>query len=749
MVEKDNAEKIPFKESPYTDFLRGTIKRITFRSEDSGFAVVRVEEEGKFGKMETLVGKIPPFADEGSSFIARGIWQSHDKFGRQFKAISFSESKPTSLNAITKYLSSGQIKGIGEKLAERIVNHFGENTLEILDNNPDELSNVPGLGANKIEEIKCTWSNKKEEREVMLFFQNHGIGLAVSRKIYATYKSRSIETVKNNPYLLCHNIWGIGFLTADKIAHAIGIESDSEERIIAGLNYILSDAQTDGHTFLPKEILLEKAASLLLIGDLELLSKGLVLAILQGLILENSGRYYSPPLFVLERKAADAIISKIKHIANVSKNIPSWILDEVLNTKKTDQQNLNPIILSEEQKEAVKLAATSSLLVITGGPGCGKTTVIKTITTLFKKAGLSIRLAAPTGRAAQRLQEVCGIEASTIHRLLKYDPIQRNFLHDEGDPLPYDVLIVDESSMIDIPLAAGLLRSIPDTMRLIFVGDKDQLPSVGPGLFLPDLIELEQIPKVVLTRLFRRSEESSINEIAHQINQGVSPNIPQPDGSGLRDAYFLPITNPREGADLIEKLVCDQIPKKFNVKPEDIMVLSPMNQGELGIISLNEKLQNRLVPNTEASPSVHVGNLEFRLDDRVCQRVNNYNLHDAGVFNGEQGKVIGIDTSEKKVVVKLWDGREINYSSEHLSQLDLAYALTIHRSQGSEAPVVVLVLHDSQNIMLERQLVYTGVTRAKKLLIIVGTRSALQKSVKRIKSSRRYTGFKELILEEL
>jgi len=284
---------------------------------------------------------------------------------------------------------------------------------------------------------------------------------------------------------------------------------------------------------------------------------------------------------------------------------------------------------------------------------------------------------------------------------------------------------------------------------LIFVGDKDQLPSVGPGLFLPDLIELEQIPKVVLTRLFRRSEESSINEIAHQINQGVSPNIPQPDGSGLRDAYFLPITNPREGADLIEKLVCDQIPKKFNVKPEDIMVLSPMNQGELGIISLNEKLQNRLVPNTEASPSVHVGNLEFRLDDRVCQRVNNYNLHDAGVFNGEQGKVIGIDTSEKKVVVKLWDGREINYSSEHLSQLDLAYALTIHRSQGSEAPVVVLVLHDSQNIMLERQLVYTGVTRAKKLLIIVGTRSALQKSVKRIKSSRRYTGFKELILEEL
>jgi exodeoxyribonuclease V alpha subunit len=747
--QNESEGNLNFDKSTYKDFLRGTIKRITFRSEETGFAVVRVEPEGNSKVVETLVGKIPTFADEGSSFIARGIWQKHDKFGRQFKAVSFSEAKPTSLEAITKYLSSGQVKGIGEKLAERIVAHFGDRTIEILDTAPEELSQVPGLGQSKVEELCAVWSTKKEEREVMLFFQNYGIGISVAKKIFATYKSKAIETVKTNPYVLCHSVWGIGFLTADKIARALGIDSNSEQRLVAGLNYTLTEAQTDGHTYFPKEILLEKASSLLTIPNMELLDKALNIAIFQGLILEYQSRYYTPPIFLSERKAADSIVSKIKNLSSVSKSVPSWILDDILQSRKVDGQNLNPIILSDEQKEAVKLAANSNLLVITGGPGCGKTTVVKSITSLFKKAGFTIKLAAPTGRAAQRLQEVCGIEASTIHRLLKYDPIQRNFLHDESDPLAFDVLIIDESSMIDIQLAASLLKSVPKNMRLIFVGDKDQLPSVGPGLFFPDLIELKDIPKVTLNRLFRRAEDSSINEIAHQINQGIPPNIPEPDGTGTRDAYFLPIKKSEDGAELIERLVCDQIPKKFNIPPEDIMVLSPMNQGELGIISLNEKLQKRLVPHTELSPCVQVGNLEFRLRDRVCQRVNNYNLHDAGVFNGEQGVVVGIDNVERKVIVRLWDGRDITYNAESLSQLDLAYALTIHRSQGSEVPVIVLVLHDSHSIMLERQLVYTGVTRAKKLLIVVGTRSALSKAAKRVRSSKRYTSFKDLVLEEL
>lgn len=740
----NNSDKAVFQ-----DFLRGTIKRITYRNEESGFAVLRVEAEGRHGITETLVGKIPPFADEGSSFVARGTWQSHNKFGKQFKAVSFSEAKPTSEDAIIKYLSSGQIKGIGEKTAEKIVAHFGEQTLEILDNSPEELSKVSGLRHSIIEEIKAVWSTKKEEREVMLFFQNHGISASIARKIYGVYKTRAIEIVKNNPYVLCHNIWGIGFLTADKIAKAIGIKEDSEERLAAGLSYSLSESLNDGNTYLPKDLLLDKTSSLLAVADKESISKALNVALFQGLILEFEDKFYLPQIFLHERKAADCISAKIKSLNKVSKEIPNWILEEVLETRKSDSHNLQPITLSEEQKEAVRLAAKSNMLVITGGPGCGKTTVVKTITSLFKKSGFTLKLAAPTGRAAQRLQEVCGIEASTIHRMLKYDPIKKEFIHDESSPIPFDALIIDESSMIDISLAASLLAAVPKNTRLIFVGDKDQLPSVGPGLFFPDLLEINEIPQVCLNKLFRRAEDSSINEIAHQINHGVPPNIPEPDGSGKRDAYFLPITRAEEGAELIERLVCDQIPKKFNIPPEDIMVLSPMNQGELGIISLNERLQKRLVPHTDGSPAVVVGNLEFRLNDRVCQRVNNYNIHEAGVFNGEQGVIVGIDNNEKKVVVKLWDGRQITYTSENLTQLDLAYSLTIHRSQGSEMPVVILVLHDSHTIMLERQLIYTGVTRAKRLLVVVGSKSALKMATKRIRSSKRYTGFKSLVTQAL
>lgn len=729
------------------EHIKGVIKRVTFRSEETGFAVMRVEIEGRHGISETLVGQLPIEADEGSNFIARGVWQSHDKFGRQFKAFNITESKPTSLDAITKYLASGQIKGIGEKLAERIVQHFKERTLTVLEEDPDKLSEVPGLGQSKVEEIKATWQSKKEERDTMLFFHTYGISLSVAKRIYAIYRSKSIEVVKTNPYMLCQTIWGIGFLTADKIARAIGIQKDSEERIIAGIGFVLSEAQSDGHTYLPKEILIDKASSLLEISDKALILRGLHLAILQATIIEYKEKFYSPTLFAAEKKAADLIISKIKNLKTVSKTVPDWILQDVLQNKKLDTDALTTIVLSEEQKEAVAHSAKSNMLVITGGPGCGKTTVVKTITSLFKKAGLNIRLAAPTGRAAQKLQEVCGIEASTIHRLLKYDPIQKEFIHSEADPLPYDVLIIDESSMIDIPLAASLLSAIKKETRVIFVGDKDQLPSVGPGLFFSDLLDITEIPRVQLSRLFRRAEESSINFIAHQINHGAMPHIPEPDGTGIKDAYFLPIKTPEEGAELIERLVCDQIPKKFKVRNDEIIVLSPMNQGELGIIALNERLQRKIIPQMEGAPSVKVGNVEFRLGDRVCQRVNNYQIHDAGVYNGEQGIITGIDTANKSVIVTLWDGRQITYTSEYLTQLDLAYALTIHRSQGSEVPVVVMILHDAHSIMLERQLIYTGVTRAKKLLIIVGTRSALQKSTQRQRSAKRYTGFKDLVLQ--
>jgi exodeoxyribonuclease V alpha subunit len=732
-----------------SDYFKGIIQRITYQNAENGFSVIRAElAEGKdSGTSHTVIGSLPTSLIEGGVFVARGVWQTHAKFGKQFKAYSITESLPTTTEAITRYLSSGLVKGIGEKLAERIVNHFGEATLQVIEETPDRLSEVNGIGQSKIDELKEIWNERKDERETLLFFQSYGISTTMARRIYKSYGSKSIETVKSNPYILCEEIWGIGFLTADRIAYALGIDTYDIERLMAGISYTLDDSQSNGHTYLPYEELLQKTKSLLKIDDETTIAKALNHACLSGKIYDYNQKYYRPTLFNLERKAAECIAKRAYGKKTIHKDIPVHLVEETISTRNIGTAFNDSITLSEEQKEAVHLAATSPLLLITGGPGCGKTTIVKSIGMLFKKAGLSIRLAAPTGRAAQRLQEVCGIEASTIHRLLKYDPMKRCFIHDESDPLPFDVLIVDESSMIDIPLAASLLKAVSDKTRLIFVGDADQLPSVGPGLFFPDLLTTEEVPKVKLTRLFRRAEESSINDIAHLINQGVSPAIPEPDGSGIRDAYLLKVKDQEEAGALIERLVCEQVPKKFDVRSEHITVLSPMNQGALGIIALNKRLQSRLIQKGAGTPSVKIGSTEFHVGDRVCQRVNNYTIHTAGVFNGEQGVIFGIDTEAKSLYVKMWDGREVTYTGDTIHQLDLAYALTIHRSQGSEVPVVILVLHDSHHIMLERQLIYTAVTRAKKLLLVVGTKSALNKATKQIRSSKRFTALKELIEE--
>lgn len=748
-MQPDNTSDLVREETKKeSDYLKGSVERITYRNSENGFGVIRVRKEGgAFGDpVITVAGTLPSSLSEGMTFIARGVWQTHPKFGLQFKAYSLTETVPTERESIIRYLSSGLIKGVGPKFAEKIVEHFGEATLQILENDPDRLTEVRGLGRAKAEEIKVIWVEKKEERETLLFFNNYNISQSLGTRIYKVYKSRTIEIVKNNPYILCQQVWGIGFLTADKIARALGISEKAVERLMAGLLYTLIESEMDGHTYLPKDILLMKGASLLQIDNPELMEEALNKALIEGIVTASEDKIFSPLLFLSEKKVAECIVKRINN-KGTAKYVPDWILNSILEEGNLKNKDGTRLDLSVEQAEAVRLSAKNSLLVITGGPGCGKTTVVRSIGALFKKAGFSIRLCAPTGRAAQRLQEVCDIDASTIHRLLKYDPFQKDFVHNENDTLPYDVLIVDESSMIDIPLANSLLKAVGPDTRLIFVGDKDQLPSVGPGLFFPDLLNISEIPVVTLTRLFRRSEESSINDIAHEINHGVMPNIPEPDGSGKRDAYFLAANTQEEASALIERLVAEQIPKKFGIPPTDITVLSPMNQGELGIISLNQKLQSKLVPKVEGQPTVSVGQTEFRVGDRVCQRVNNYNIHDAGVFNGEQGIIFGVDTEAKAIYVRLWDGREVTYTAENINQLDLAYALTIHRSQGSEVPVIVLVLHDSHNIMLERQLIYTGVTRAKSLLIIVGTRSALQTATKRIKSSKRYTGFRDFVVK--
>jgi exodeoxyribonuclease V alpha subunit len=739
-------------------FLRGTVSRVVFRSNDSGFSVLRVEPESEqldSATSVTLVGEVPQHFGSGTSFIARGVWQTHPRFGKQFRAYSFTEAPPTSCAALKRYLGSGTIKGFGPVLAERVVDYFGDAVLKILDETPERLLEVSGIGEKKLAEISMAWGEKKNIREVLLFFQNHGISLSLAQRIYNAYGERAIETVSKNPYLMAREIWGIGFLTADRIAISLGIPMNSAERIAAGLSYCLEQAADDGHCCLPKEKLLERTQKLLEIEDCEKLEQELARVGLFGDIIQEFGHCYLPELHLDEVRLSRHISSRIAGRSIPKKAILQDLVKSICEQRILAQTPTNSVSapavlrLSEEQQQAVELAASLPLLAITGGPGCGKTTVVRAISQLFRRAGLETRLAAPTGRAAQRLSEVCDMPASTIHRLLRLDPISREFQHNETEPLEIDALIVDESSMIDIPLASSLLRALPPGCRVVFVGDADQLPSVGPGLFLQDLLSLAQVPAIRLTKLFRRADESSITQIAHMINHAKLPHIPEPDGKTRSDAYFLPAPTPEEAAALLEKLVVEQIPKKFGIASSDITVLTPMNQGVLGVISLNQRLQARLVPAKPESPCLKVGNTEFRLGDRVCQRINNYNIHPSGVFNGDQGIVTGIDGEKKSLFVELWDQREIEYESDCLYQLDLAYALTIHRSQGSEVPAIVLALHDSHYIMLERQLIYTGITRAKRLLVIVGSRKALATAVKKNRSRNRYTLLRDRILELL
>jgi exodeoxyribonuclease V alpha subunit len=738
-------------------FFRGTVVRVTYYSEDSGFGVLKAEPE--YGTRDpqnintvltTIVGVFPPTISSGSYFIARGEWHTHPKFGRQFKAQSITEADPTGKEAIERYLASGAIKGFGPVLAKRVIEHLGEEVLQIIDNNPDRLLEVPGIGKKKLREILDAWQKKRNIREVLLFFQNHGISLSLAQRIYQAYGDKAIEIVSKNPYALAHDVWGIGFLTADTIARALGTDLKSKERVIAGIAHTLAQATDDGHCYLPQDMLLAKSASLLQLDDEDLLRSSLGEASLRGDLIADAEHIYLPSLFQAESQLARCIAQRLAAALEPSVKIAERLVETTCEQAQLKPvqtafpaqqpaQNQPIIRLSDQQKEAVRYAAHNSLLIITGGPGCGKTTVVRTIAQLFRRAGLGVKLAAPTGRAAQRLAELCGMPASTIHRLLHYDPTKRAFLHNQHNLLPLDALIVDESSMIDIPLATSLFRATPPNARVVVVGDADQLPSVGPGLFLGDLLKIAEIPRVRLTMLFRRADESLITGIAHQINSAVVPEIPEPDGATKTDAYFLPAPDAEAAAALIERLTVEQIPKKFGFSGSDITVLSPVNQGVLGINALNKRLQQRLIPPVPGLPSVKVGDLEFRHGDRVVQRVNNYNIHPSGVFNGDQGEVIGIDANAKSIYVRLWDGREIEYEADVLDQLDLAYALTIHRSQGCEVPVVILALHDSHNIMLERQLIYTAVTRAKRLLVIVGTKRALAIATKRSRSKRRYT----------
>ncbi|WKZ56457.1 MAG: ATP-dependent RecD-like DNA helicase [Bdellovibrionota bacterium] len=711
--------------------LRGELKRITFRNPANGYSVLRVDAEGNASL--TVVGTcIEPRV--GAHLVIRGIFTDHPRFGRQLTASSIIETPPASSEGIGRYLRSGMIKGIGEKTAQRLIDELGAQALEIVRTDPDRVARIPGIGARKARLLAEAMAQQHARGETVRFLVEHNISLNLAHKIVERYGTQAFEILKKDPYLLARHIRGIGFVTADSIAMNLGLTATSPQRLKAGIYYALERASDDGHCCLPLEQLLQRARALLGLSDETDITPHLHALATEGDVIEETGMWYLPKLLRAEDFVARFIVDRL-YMPPLDRGLSPADVEQSLERAGRELQ----VTFSEQQRKAVYKALSERLLVITGGPGCGKTTVIRALCTMFSEAQCSILLAAPTGRAAQRISQVTSRPASTIHRLLKYDPIHRSFLYGPDQPLRADVIIVDEASMIDVALARDLLAALEKNTRLILVGDKDQLPSVGPGRVFGELVEHPEVPTVALSTLFRRAEESAITSVAHMVNAGHPPHIPEPDGSTKSDAYFVSRPQVEDAARTIEQLFADQVPKKFGISMSDIVVLTPSNRGPLGTLQLNKQIQERVNPCRGPDLELEVGESVLRLGDKVCQRVNNYQIDPGGVFNGDVGSIVEVDRARRQLVVELWDGRLVRYANDDLYELSLAYALTVHRAQGSEMPCVLLALHESHFALLDRQLVYTALTRAKKLLVVVGSKRALAIATKRTLHKRRVT----------
>jgi exodeoxyribonuclease V alpha subunit len=724
--------------------VRGSIKRVTFRNEDNGYSVLQVESDSGDVEPFTAVGFCPQ-ARVGSHVTMTGTFTDHPKFGRQFTVSSLTETPPSSADGIERYLSSGLISGIGKKTAARIVKEFGTSALEAIKSEPERVAKLPGVGKKKVEAISLALSQQTDFDQILQFLVEHNISPKLSAKIYDRFKGRTLSTIQNDPYMLAREVRGIGFQKADQIAQNVGIAPDSPKRLQAGLYFALDNASDEGHCYLTQQALLERAQRLLGLEDASNLYENLSL-----LLSEDQLTLFEGGIFLKTYDRAEAAVASfISERASHPKQRP--LETSVIQSCIAEAERALGVTLSPEQQVAVESAGQYGFLIITGGPGCGKTTIIKALTLLFEQAGFTYALAAPTGRAAQRMSQVCSAPASTIHRLLKYDPYLGDFVFNAKNTLPYDAIIIDEASMVDILLARDLFAAIPPRCTVILVGDKDQLPSVGPGRVFADLVSCRDVRVIALSKLFRRTEESHINSVAYMINTGEVPEIPTPDGVTKSDAYFIQREDPEEAARLVESLVAEQIPKKFGFSGSDIAVLTPSNRGPLGTIELNKRLQERLNPRSSHTEDeiLSIGDGDLRVGDRVCQRVNNYKIDPIGVYNGDMGTVSYVARENSTISVELWDGRLIEYPRNDISQLSLAYTVTVHRSQGMEVPCVVLVLDTSHFTLLERQLVYTGVTRAKKLLIIVGSKRALALAAKRAQTKKRCTMLLERIYKNL
>ena len=716
--------------------LRGEIDRVTFHSEETGFCVLKVRVRGRRDHV-TVVGRATSIT-AGESISAQGDWVMDRQHGRQFKAASLQTSHPTSPEGIIRYLGGGAIRGIGPKLAERIVNVYGERTLEIIDQHPDLLLHVPGVGKMRLRRIRESWEQGRVVREIMLFLFAHGVSSGRAVRIYQRYGQEAIRKIKENPYRLADEIRGIGFKSADKLAMELGIDRDSPQRARAAVVHLLHECAGQGHCRFPQSDLIERAESLLDIPD-EIIRRAVDdLAREERIIRETMEQVdwlWLPRL----HEAEWGVARELRRLTNGTLHP----LGEIDTDRALEWvQDRLDIALAAAQIEAVRQASTKQVLVVTGGPGVGKTTIVRSILEIFLAKRQRCVLAAPTGRAAKRLEETTGQSAKTIHRLLEFRPGEGTFRRGPTEPLEGDLFVLDETSMLDVTLAWQFLRAVPAGACVVLVGDVDQLPSVGPGNVLADVIRSKSVPVVRLTTIFRQSAESRIVTAAHAINAGQCPSFDR-DPENLSDFYFLRTESPEDILDRLVHLVAERIPRRFSFDPlRDIQVLVPMNRSVLGARNLNLVLQKELNPSSVESGVERYG-WRFAQGDRVIQLENNY---DREVFNGDLGIVSRINRIDQTLEVELEDGRRVDYDFTELDELALAYALTVHKSQGSEYPCVVIPLHTQHYMLLERNLLYTAVTRGKQLVIIVGSDRALRIAVGRKQSRERFSALQDRLI---
>jgi len=719
--------------------LSGQIERITFTNEENGFTIAQVKVEGK-KDLVTVVGSLMA-PTPGEILEMQGEWAHHPKFGEQFKVAQFKTKVPATVYGIQKYLGSGLIKGLGPVMAGRIVEKFGKKTLDVIENEIERLAEVKGIAAKSIAKIAKAWDAQKEIRDVMIFLQSHGVSSAYAAKIFRRYGDRSIAVVKQNPYRLAADIYGVGFLKADSIAKELGFGADSEVRVEAGVLYKLQQLVEDGHVYFPFEPLIEQCREILgvarepvahAIGRLNADRQVIIEDIDDGIedFRENNKAVYLAQFHQCEV----GISNRLKALLSAPKSIRK--IDSTRAIEWVQQQlSFQP---AEKQQKAIRCALENKVMVITGGPGTGKTTIVKAILKILSKLQVKMSLAAPTGRAAKRLNEMTGHQAKTIHRLLEYSIHKHGFLRNERNPLDCDLLIVDEASMIDTVLMYHLLKAIPATATCIFVGDVNQLPSVGAGNVLKDMIGSGCIPVIELNEIFRQAKTSRIIVNAHQINEGNLPALIESESfDPNNDFYFIKQDDPEKVLEIILELASKRIPQRFGFDPfDDIQVLTPMHKGVVGAANLNHRLQEVLNP---VNGAVKLGDRAFRVNDKVMQIRNNY---DKEVFNGDIGRIAAIDPRERRLTA-VFDSRNIVYDFSELDELVLAYAVSVHKSQGSEYPAVIFPILTQHYILLQRNLIYTAVTRGRNLVVMVGSRKALAIGVNNSQTRQRFTRLRE------